>query len=103
MAQEGGTNVQEMAKSRFCLQSALHPLVHSSQFAIAKEELMAVITTCQNRSLSEEVDMVEKKGGNQWLFDGLGTSEKGGISTADIEAREQAFGHNKPDVRQPKS
>jgi len=35
---------------------------------------MDVITKCQNRSLAEEVDFVEGKGGNQWIFEGMKTS-----------------------------
>ena len=51
------------------------------EYSLSKEELLKIVSSCQQRSYAEEVDLLQEKGDSVgWIFDGLGSDEKDGIS-----------------------
>jgi hypothetical protein len=66
-------------------------------FSTTKQELTAIVTACQTRSYSEEIDLLRERGEDiQWMYQALLTSEKRGISTDEVavQRRKTAFGCN---------
>jgi Ca2+ transporting ATPase len=66
-------------------------------FPISKEELVGLVSTCQERSYAEEIEMLEQKGNSiEWLLEGVASSTKHGISNEEVELarRRDAFGTN---------
>ena len=62
---------------------------------IPTKELVDLVAAWQQRKvLCEEVDLIEQKGGIDWLLRGLKTDLKRGIDSSTIEARKKAYGTN---------
>lgn len=66
-------------------------------FKIKKEELISIVSTCQDRSYAEEIELLEKKGDDvDWLAPQLDTHSSNGISNDEesLIARKLEFGSN---------
>ena len=72
------------------------------KFKISKEELMNIAAACQERTFSEEIDLVEQSGGETWILDGIFTDSNKGLLCNDFEERLQTYGSNKKPVIEPK-
>lgn len=75
-----GTTKQEME----ALERAKSP---QGKFKIAKNKLIEIVSACQERNFSEEVDIIEQLGGAAWLVDGLCTDGDKGIIGDDEDMR----------------
>lgn len=72
-------------------QAPLNP----STGTITVEELKEVVNLWMQRETgSEEVDYLARKGGDEWIHQGLNTNFKTGISTTTIAQRTQMYGNN---------
>lgn len=72
-------------------------------FQIACEDLCDIVNNLQQRTFSEEIDQIEKMGGDAYLLPKLKTSAKEGISTASIDSRTLAYGSNRKAIKILKS
>ena len=49
--------------------------------SIGKQELIDIVSACQERSYAEEIEMLKEKGDNvDWLISGLASHTQKGIS-----------------------
>ena len=88
---------------------------YDAEFKIDKEDLVKIVTKCQERTFSEDVDFIETFGGffliylflyfsgDQSLLSLLGVDSKKGLNSSTIEARRDYFGSNKTEESPPKS
>ena len=77
----------------------------SNPFSSTKEDLLKIVAACQERTFSEEVDLLESMGGPDALLASLKTDANHGLSDEeeDFHVREAVFGSNRPPVTRMKT
>ena len=73
----------------------------SHNFPISKETLISIATAAQQRTFSEEIDLIESLGGYEFIEMALSTSFKNGLKGDDFPMRIAAFGDNKRPELEP--
>lgn len=72
-------------------------------FSMNKQELIDIVSTCQQRSYAEEIQILEQKSTKDlaWLMSALDTHPQKGIqgNQESIRLRKQAFGSNEKEVK----
>lgn len=66
-------------------------------FSVSKDEVFTIVTTCQDRSYAEEIDLLKEHGSTpDWLVTGLRSDSHRGISNdvEDLNTRRDTFGSN---------
>ena len=75
-----------------------------ANFNIEKDYLVEVVSSCQNRTFCEEIDLLEEKGNKvNWMIPGLDSSEANGIPNDDgnLAERKKKYGTNEKYVKEP--
>lgn len=73
-------------------------------FSVQKQELIKIVSTCQERSYDEEIQLLREKGDTtDWLFSALASHHQNGISNDDMHmsTRREKYGSNVKQVKQP--
>jgi P-type Ca2+ transporter type 2B len=75
------------------------------KFKISKQNLITIVSKCQERTFAEDVDMIDEIGGDRFLETALCTSFKMGIpgDENDLRERESVFATNRKPLIKPKS
>ena len=63
------------------------PADRSTIFGITKQQLIEIASSCQERTFSEDVDLIESMGGDLFLERALVTNFKTGLKGDDFDIR----------------
>lgn len=69
-----------------------------SRYPATQKQLIEIAEACQNRTFAEEVEIVERLGGEEFLFKGLKVDPTVGLRDSELAERKSVFGSNEKPI-----